>query len=97
MTRLTESARHALPPSAFVFPKTRTYPIHDADHARAALSDVSHSGNAAEKTAVRAAVARKYPGIDQSTGPSPDSAPNEMVDDSSEDPTAAPSEGLVGP
>jgi hypothetical protein len=59
-------------------------------------------GNAARSAVSRAATALKYkkpsyPDIDESTGPSPDSAPNEMVDDSSEDPTAAPSQGLIGP
>src|SRR6516225_3851262 len=44
------------------------YPIQDAAHARAALSRVSQHGTAAEKKQVRAKVAKKYPGIEQSKG-----------------------------
>lgn len=93
MTKLTTHARNALPSSAFVFPKTRSYPIHDSNHARMALSDVAKSGNAAEKSAVRAAVARKYPDINQSSGTAGGeksvSPANNMVQDK-------PSPGLVG-
>jgi hypothetical protein len=62
---LTEAAldtatRNALPSSAFVFPKTRDYPIHDATHARNALARASGKP---EEAAVRAAVKKKYPKI----------------------------------
>jgi hypothetical protein len=61
--KLTHRARNALPNSAFVFPGSRRYPIHDANHARAALSMVAKYGSPAEQAQVRAAVERRYPGI----------------------------------
>jgi hypothetical protein len=61
--RLSSDARNALPDSAFVFPETRSYPIHDKTHARNALARVSENGTPEEKAKVRAAVARRYPGI----------------------------------
>ena len=61
MTVLTESKRNSLPSSAFVFPDSRKYPIHDLAHARNALARVSEFGTSSEKSAVRAAVNRKYP------------------------------------
>jgi hypothetical protein len=36
MTKLTQTARDALPDSAFGLPETRSYPMPDAAHARAA-------------------------------------------------------------
>lgn len=93
MTKLTAHSRNALPSSAFVFPKTRSYPIHDANHARAALSDVAKDGNAAEKSAVRAAVARKYPSIDQDSGPAGGENSVSPADNMVQD---KPSPGLLG-
>lgn len=93
MTKLTAHARNALPSSAFVFPKTRSYPIHDANHARAALSDVARSGNAAEKSAVRAAVARKYPDIGKDDTPPGNNGPVSPADNMAQD---RPSPGLIG-
>jgi hypothetical protein len=61
--KLSTDARNSLPDSAFVFPETREYPIHDKNHARNALSRVSANGTPEEKAKVRAAVARRYPGI----------------------------------
>lgn len=58
---LSYQSRKELPDSAFVFPKTRKYPIHDIAHAKNALARVSAFGTPAEKKAVRAAVYRKYP------------------------------------
>ena len=63
MARLTAAARKRLPAGAFVFPKSRKYPIHDRSHARNALSRVSAHGTAAQKARVRAAVQARYPGI----------------------------------
>jgi hypothetical protein len=60
--RLTTSARKALPGSAFALPGRR-YPIPDESHARNALSRVSQYGSPSEKSKVRAAVHRRYPGI----------------------------------
>ena len=40
-----------------------SYPIPDRGHAKAALSRVAQHGSPAEKSKVKAAVRRKYPGI----------------------------------
>jgi hypothetical protein len=56
------SGSFALPAKA---PGSGSYPINDAVHARNALSRVAQHGSSAEKAKVRAAVARKYPGIGQ--------------------------------
>lgn len=58
MAKLTTEARNALPSSAFVFPGSRRYPIHDIAHARDALARSSGKPEAAK---VRAAVHRRYP------------------------------------
>ena len=58
MARLTAAARRALPASAFVFPKTRKYPIHDRAHARAALSYARRNGVYGK---VAAKVRSRYP------------------------------------
>lgn len=47
----------------FAIPESRKYPIHDASHARSALSMVAKHGTPEEKERVRAAVAKKWPGI----------------------------------
>ncbi len=60
MAVLTAKTRNALPGSAFVFPQTRSYPIHDINHARDALA---RSSGKPEEAAVRAAVRRRYPGL----------------------------------
>lgn len=60
MAKLTTAARNALPASAFVFPKERRYPIHDAAHARDALSRASGTK---DEAAVKAAVRKRYPTI----------------------------------
>lgn len=64
MAKLTYGARKALPGSAFAIDgNKRKYPIHDKSHARNALARVSQHGTPAEKSKVRAAVKRKFPGI----------------------------------
>lgn len=50
--------------STFAIPGERKYPIPDASHARNALARVAANGTAAEKAKVRAAVKKKFPGID---------------------------------
>jgi hypothetical protein len=60
---LTAKMRKKLPTSAFAIPESRSYPIHDKNHARAALSMVSRFGSPEEKAKVRAAVQRRYPDI----------------------------------
>lgn len=64
MGKLTTKARKAIPTKSFALPGRR-YPIEDASHARNALARVSQNGSPAEKSEVRAAVHRKYPGIGQ--------------------------------
>lgn len=60
---LTAGARSQVAESNFVFPETRKYPIHDKDHALAALGLVGMHGSAEEKSAVRSAIEKKYPGL----------------------------------
>lgn len=60
MAKLTSKERNALPSSAFVFPKTRKYPIEDAAHRKNALSRAGAQGGAVEKK-VRAAVKKRSP------------------------------------
>lgn len=62
MAKLTAAKRNSLPSSVFALPGRR-YPIEDKSHARNALSRVSQNGSSEEKSKVRAAVHRKYPGI----------------------------------
>lgn len=65
MSKLTYSHRQELPKKDFVEKKARKYPIEDASHARNALARVSQFGSPVEKAKVRAAVHRKFPGIDE--------------------------------
>jgi hypothetical protein len=60
---LSTKQRHSLPSSAFVFPKTREYPIQDEAHARDALARGAANESGKRLAKIRAAVARKYPGI----------------------------------
>lgn len=64
MAKLTTKARKALPKDDFALGGGR-YPIEDKSHARNALARVSQHGTPAEKSKVRSAVHRKYPGIGQ--------------------------------
>ena len=80
MARLSYGQRKALPKKAFAIPSaiekgpeggkyTRgAYPIPDEAHARNALQRVSLFGTPKEKAKVRAAVARKFPEIEQTKG-----------------------------
>ena len=61
MAILTTKERKNLPSSAFVFPASRRYPIHDEAHARDALARVAQNGSPSEIATVRAAVAKRYP------------------------------------
>lgn len=60
MAKLTAAKRNSLPNTAFVFPDTRRYPIHDASHARDALA---RSSGKPEASAVKAAVKKRYPAM----------------------------------
>lgn len=64
MAKLTAKTRNALPKGDFAVPGKRAYPVEDAAHARNALARVSQHGSPAEKAAVRAKVARKFPDIE---------------------------------
>ncbi len=63
MAKLSSAERQDLPDSAFAGPG-RTFPIHDENHAHAALTDVAKSGNAKLKRRVRMAVKYRYPNIE---------------------------------
>lgn len=58
--KLTAAKRRGLSTSSFAEPETRSYPIEDKNHAKAALSMVSRYGTPAEQSKVRGAVAKKY-------------------------------------
>lgn len=64
MAKLTAAERKKIPDSEFAGPN-RSFPIHDENHARAALSDVARTGSLELKARIRAAVHRKYPAIGQ--------------------------------
>ena len=67
MAKLTAKSRNKLKSSSFAEAGKRAYPINDASHARNALARVSQYGTPAEKAKVRAAVAKKYPGMGKTT------------------------------
>lgn len=62
MATLTQKVRNSIPTSKFAGPG-RSYPIPDANHARAALS-MLHNAPASEQPAIRAKVHAAYPSID---------------------------------
>ena len=71
---LNAAERRALPDKEFALPgkgkgpegkQAGSYPIPDKTHARMALAMVAKHGTAAKKAKVRAAVAKKFPGIQQ--------------------------------
>lgn len=67
MAKLTYKERKKLPGKSFALPGRR-YPIMDKAHARAALSRVAQHGSPSEKSRVRAAVHRRFPGISKRKG-----------------------------
>ncbi len=62
MAKLTKATRGALPSKDFALPKTRQYPIPDRSHAEAALREL-HNASPADRRRIRAAIARRYPGL----------------------------------
>lgn len=60
--KLSQEERDALPDSDFAL-SNRRYPIHDKQHAVAALWLVTINGTDKEKSIVRKAVAERYPSI----------------------------------
>ncbi len=67
MAVLTTAQRKKLPSSSFAIPGKKpgagSYPVPDKSHARNALARVSQFGSPAQKAAVRAKVAKKFPGM----------------------------------
>ena len=63
MAELTEEERAKLPDSAFADPEKRAYPIHDEEHARAALARVKQHGTKDEQRKVARKVHERYPNI----------------------------------
>ena len=59
--KLSTEGRKELSKSEFAIPESRSYPIHDLNHAKNALARVSQFGSDSEKSRVRAAVHRRYP------------------------------------
>lgn len=62
MGKLDAGERNSLPKKDFAGPD-RSYPVNDANHARAAVSRVSEYGDPELKARVRRKVAEKYPDI----------------------------------
>ena len=67
MSKLSSEERDKLPSDDFALPG-RHYPIHDENHAHAALSMVAKYGSPEEQRKVKAAVAMRYPHIDVTGG-----------------------------
>ena len=74
---LSAAERRSLPGGDFALPgkgegpkgkQAGSYPIPDEGHAKAALGMVAKHGTSEEKAKVRAAVKRKFPGIEQGKG-----------------------------
>jgi hypothetical protein len=63
MAKLTAKGRKRLKKKSFVYPKSRSYPIHDKKHARAALSMSARKNTKGSHAKVKAAVCKKYPGM----------------------------------
>lgn len=59
--QLTTTKRDDLATGDFAIPETRSYPIHDENHARDALARVEQYGTPDEKSRVRSAVQKRYP------------------------------------
>lgn len=64
---LTSAERDKLPDTDFALPGRR-YPIHDHNHAVAALSRVAANGTSAEQSIVRAKVKLRYPTLAMDAG-----------------------------
>jgi hypothetical protein len=60
---LTSSARAHIKEKNFAIPEERKYPIEDKQHAESALGFSKMHGSSEEQSRVRAAVAKKYPGM----------------------------------
>ena len=67
MAELTEEERAKLPDSAFADPEHRAYPIHDEEHAKAALARVKQHGTKEEQKKVAKKVHERYPQMNLGT------------------------------
>lgn len=63
MAKLSAAQRRRLPKSSFAMPGSRSYPIHDRAHARAALRLAGQKRTKGSAATIRAKVARKYPSL----------------------------------
>lgn len=63
--RNTKAGRDEMPSSDFALPAQKAYRLDDPAHARNALARAAQNATPAEQAKVRAAVAKKYPSIDQ--------------------------------
>jgi hypothetical protein len=63
--RNTKAGRDAMPSSDFALPAQQKYRIDDPAHARDALGRAAQNATPAEQKQIKAAVAKKYPSIDQ--------------------------------
>lgn len=63
MAKLKAKKRNALPSSEFALPGKRKDPIPDRSHAKAALTMGMRGASPAEKSEIRAAVHKKFPGV----------------------------------
>lgn len=60
---LSAKKRRGMPKRSFGLPNQKKYPIDTPGRARNALARVARHGTGAQKTQVRKAVKKKYPGI----------------------------------
>lgn len=63
---LTQKAREKIKSKNFVYPGSKSYPIHDRAHARNALARAAQSKTKGSYEKVAAKVHRKFPDIGQS-------------------------------
>lgn len=89
--KLKTKGRNALPTDAFALPGTREYPIHDVNHAKAALS-MLHNATPEQQSKIKAAVHRRYPEIGADVSAKKEGAPQASHEDGAL-PSASGSEG----
>lgn len=63
MAKLRARARRRLKKSSFVYPRSRSYPIHDKAHARAALRMAGRKDTKGSLATVKRKVYKKYPSL----------------------------------
>ncbi len=61
MAKLTAKQRRKLKPSEYVYPKSRSYPIPDEGHAKAALFMAARKDTKGDLPTVKRAVRKKFP------------------------------------